>query len=463
MNKSLASEYLEDLKKNPIKDFNAKSVLGFGSSAAVFLAENNNGEKFAIKVFDEELIKKYGREKQLARIKRELGLIDKYHKHLIKIFDGGICPITNKLYLVMEYLNADSLADVLVNIPRENIKLLISQVSSAARFLESHNIVHRDIKPQNIVVNKNYNHATLLDLGIIRPIASSDLTDNSEETPFLGTKRYAPPEFLLRKEDKSTDGWRAITYYQLGSVLHDLIMKKPLFWECSSPEAALIEAVINNTPTIVSDEVDIQVKTLASNCLVKDPKLRCELINWDSFDITETDTSLTVEQAEDRINKRIKRMQKEIKVKQPMEVSVKNFLNEIQYEIREIFRNFIIQDSHFPPVTADLITYQDDSPLIFMKFKKNELCCLKNGMTIIIKIQINNAKERIVTIANACINAETDEVPENKYFVVQYKGKFDLNEISKTTSKLYLLLDECQAASLNDDPMYKLTWLYLDK
>jgi eukaryotic-like serine/threonine-protein kinase len=65
-------------------------ALGSGKSAEVYAAVKN-GQDTAVKIFNPELVERYGRETQLGRIKRELSLVGVQHDHLIQIFGGGEC------------------------------------------------------------------------------------------------------------------------------------------------------------------------------------------------------------------------------------------------------------------------------------------------------------------------------------------------------------------------------------
>jgi serine/threonine protein kinase len=197
-------------------------LLDSGKSAMVFEAESGSTVG-ALKIFDPELVERFGTAVQAARIDRELALRGKEHPHLVRILDGGQCSRTNYFFVVMDLLTGRPLSKILESVPRDRIWPLMSQVASAARFLEQLNLVHRDIKPDNVVVSDDFQHARLLDLGVIRPIGEPGLTDR-DQTPFIGTLQYSSPEFLFRTEDDTPDGWRALTFYQLGALLHDLIM-----------------------------------------------------------------------------------------------------------------------------------------------------------------------------------------------------------------------------------------------
>jgi len=125
--------------------------------------------------------------------------------------------------------------------------------------------------------------AKLLDLGVIRPFDLSNLTDEGDQHHFVGTLQYSPPELLFREEEQSIEAWRAITFYQLGAVLHDLLMRRPLFEEFKSPYAKLVRAVEKEIPLIDSREADPDLRLLAQNCLHKAPGYRLDTVKWDDF------------------------------------------------------------------------------------------------------------------------------------------------------------------------------------
>jgi serine/threonine protein kinase len=253
-----------------------------GKSAAVFLAENDAGTA-AVKIFDDELIERFGDKVQLARIDRELTLVGKHHPNMVRIFGGGFDDITRNHYIVMEYLDGPDLKECLQDVPSDQIGILISQLASCAEYLEGLGLCHRDIKPENIIVVEEFKRLILLDFGVLRPMGQPGLTDDGGIQPFIGTLQYSSPEFLLRQEKDEVEGWRALSFYQIGAVLHDLIMRKELFQEFSQPYAKLVNAVQNINPTIQNSAVDPNLVELARACLLKNPQNRLRLLDWSSF------------------------------------------------------------------------------------------------------------------------------------------------------------------------------------
>jgi len=260
--------------------------IGEGASAVVYLAERN-GERRALKVFRSWVTQEFSASVQTTRIERQLALRGHNHPHLVTVFDGGFDDKTNLYYLFMEFLDQQPLSQFISRVPVERIAPLVAQVASAAKFLEDAGFTHRDIKPDNIVVDLEFRRATLLDVGVLLPLSGSTLTDQgSERRVFLGTTRWSPPEFIKREEVTTIDGYRAITFYQLGAVLHDLLTGERMFAEVKDePKANLIDAVLNKVPDFskLRPGVGVELSLLAETCLKKEPGARLKRVTWDSF------------------------------------------------------------------------------------------------------------------------------------------------------------------------------------
>ena len=153
----------------------------------------------------------------------------------------------------MQRIDASPLTSIVKTLPCARIRSVIREVVSAARYLEELDIAHRDIQPANIVVSDD--KATLLDLGVLRAIFHPGGTGKSDERPFVETLQYSPPEFLLREEEDSLEGWRADTFYQLGAVLYDMIERQSIFSKFSEPYARMANAVQDEVPKFTAKDV----------------------------------------------------------------------------------------------------------------------------------------------------------------------------------------------------------------
>lgn len=282
MDAAQAQEFIERLTGSHVGGWYLERCLGAGKSAVVMKGVQD-GKDAAVKVFHRELVERFGREAQLARINRELALVGVEHPHVVKILGGGECQGSNELYVVMELLSWDNLREARSTIPAERIPNLVRQIAAAAEHLEGLGLAHRDIKPENIAISPCRNQVKLLDLGVIKPIGNSGFTDMTCR-PFIGTLQYSSPEFLLREEDDSIESWRALTFYQIGAVLHDLIMQREIFWDRTEPFARLVQAILKDDPEVAGG--DPRLVMLCKYCLIKDGVTRLRLVSWTSFNLT---------------------------------------------------------------------------------------------------------------------------------------------------------------------------------
>ncbi len=269
------------LRGTRVGSFTIIRLLDSGKTAAVFEAESENGQ-VAVKIYDPDLLEELGLERELKRLEMQLRLREYPHPNIVECYEAGFDDAAKLLYLAMEYLPAQNLTVQLQKVPYEAINALVLQLVSAVRHLEELGMVHRDVKPDNILYLADEGKIKLADFGVIRVIGQAAGTDDDGRR-FVGTAQYSPPEFLLRQEEDSMEGWRAISIYQIGAVLHDLIMRVPIFALEQYPPARLSNAVQTIMPEISNDRIDPRVINLAKSCLVKQPTMRLQLVGWDHF------------------------------------------------------------------------------------------------------------------------------------------------------------------------------------
>jgi len=283
MDKAKAKHIFEQVKGENIKGICIEEVIDNGKSAVVFHGKKDD-KLFAIKLFDNDIVERFGAELQQERIELELSVKGRNIPNIVKVFDGGRIQINGieYFYLIMEYIQGTNLKEYIENntITAGFIIKVINVLldDTEALFKETPPLVHRDIKPENIMVTDK-GEIILMDLGVLKIVNTPSMTDVGEKQ-FLGTLRYAPPEFLRREENDSIDGWRAINIYQIGAVLHDMIMKKALFTG-TGPYPALVMAIKEVPPQIISSEYPPDLIQLAREMLHKDWKERLKLVSID--------------------------------------------------------------------------------------------------------------------------------------------------------------------------------------
>ena len=270
----------------PIAGWELQKYLSHGKSAVVMLACRDQTTA-VVKVFHPSLIEQYGRDAQLIRVNRERELIDKQHANIARVLDAGSCEVSGHLFVVMQVAPGLPLSKVLSAIPRTNIAALIEQLARAAMQLEDWGFTHRDIKPDNIHVTDDLSSLMLLDFGVLKPHGDDAATSQQASKAFVGTHQYSSPEMIHGREEDTLNGWRAITFYQLGAVLHDLIARRPIFEHATTRHADLVAAIDNEPVIVTADDVDSNLCNLATRCLLKRPLERLQLVRWEDFMFSE--------------------------------------------------------------------------------------------------------------------------------------------------------------------------------
>jgi len=196
MEKYSAKKLSEKFINQTIGGWLIEKYLNHGKSAWIFLA-SRDGNKVALKMFDPEIVGRYGSDIQRKRMERERSLIGKLHPNLVRVYDAG--EQDGNFFVVMEYFDGKNLAEVLSKIHLSDVRSIISQIASAARFLEEISFAHRDIKPENIGISPDLKSAKLLDFGVVRPLDLSNITDEGDQRYFIGTLQYSPPSFFSER------------------------------------------------------------------------------------------------------------------------------------------------------------------------------------------------------------------------------------------------------------------------
>jgi len=197
-----------------------QEVIGRGAYGEVYAAEQPaTGRRVALKLL------KRGSERDVQRFRREgraLSRVD--HPGVVKIFTHGIDGLP---YLVLERLEGETLHERLGRgrLPVADAVRVCAEVAEAVHHLHDMGIVHRDVKPDNVMLEAGTGRAKLIDFGLAWYGDSTTLT---EEGGILGTPHFMAPEQirLQGKIDKPAD------VYGLGALLYACLTGSPPFAEC---------------------------------------------------------------------------------------------------------------------------------------------------------------------------------------------------------------------------------------
>ena len=441
MDKVKAAAWEADLKGKQIRDCLVESLIDYGKSAAVFKA-TRNGDTVALKLFDDEIIERYGDKTQLARIDRELSLIGRTHPNMVQIIDGGVDAVTNNHCIVMEFVPGINLQKCLLSVPDENVSILIEQLVSCVEYLETLDLVHRDIKPANIMILDEHKRLVLLDFGVLKPVGEVGVTDADGIQSFVGTLQYSSPEFLLRQEADTVEGWRALSIYQIGGVLHDLIMRRPLFEEYTNPYARLVNAVQNNTPNVSSTTVPAYLVEACQAALVKNPATRLELVKWDSFRPPKKAAAGTA--ARERVTRRslLNQAMAATEIHNPLgnDDLLEATVNLIKVEARKIRGE---NTDVLPPLTVTRVPR--DGNVVCVGFRSAPQQGLSAGLTIEMEVAIVDVSSQAVSLSVSAFAGNRPANSPDEDRVVVYRGIFNPAGIAGALeSSIYVAVDRAQ-------------------
>ena len=255
-------------------------ILGRGGTAPVYEIESPEGLR-ALKIYDVAFSSGKVGETELRRVTEQVALGNHGCASLVRVYDGG--TFEERLFLLMSRAPGEELEKVLDKVPRGQIRTIVDQIARSVVFLRTRGICHRDIKSANIFISDDFSRATLLDVSVIRNIKDplGVGTDHGHDKPVLATARYSPPEYLFRLMEPGPEMWHALDIYQLGALLHDLIMRTPLFQNeyeiCATNKYRFAWTVATVLPLVSADDVDQDLVYLARMALDKSWQYRTKL------------------------------------------------------------------------------------------------------------------------------------------------------------------------------------------
>ncbi len=260
------ADELETVRVALHEDYEVIRELGRGGMAVVYLARERRLEReVAIKVLalsrtsDHSLVERFQRE---ARTAAQLE-----HPHIVPIYRVG--EAGRVIYFTMKFVRGPSLGSLLaggVTLPPGEIRRLVAEVGSALDYAARRGVVHRDIKPDNILRDDESARFLVTDFGIARSAHTSQLT---EAGMTVGTPRYMSPE---QASGQPVDGRSDI--YSLGAVAYHCLCGRPPFDEGES--MAVLYAHVNTPlprPTLATSD-ERALFPLVERMLEKDPGRR---------------------------------------------------------------------------------------------------------------------------------------------------------------------------------------------
>lgn len=197
--------------------------------------------------------------RNIERFKRESEILKQLeHKNIVKFFDAG--QWNDSQYIVMDYIAGKQIGSEQIE-AKALIRQLI-EVADALSYLHSKGVVHRDVKPSNILVSNG--HATLVDFGIAKVQNKETI---SKSGTILGTLQYMAPEQVFGQEvDERAD------VYSLGVVMYELFSGRPPF--VSQNPVELIFKILSERPVDpekINPNIPDELRNIILKALDKDP------------------------------------------------------------------------------------------------------------------------------------------------------------------------------------------------
>lgn len=246
--------------------YELRELIGSGGMADVYRASDNLlGRTVAIKILhpqyakDPIFIERFRQEAQAAANLNQ--------PNIVNVYDWGIEG--DIYYLVMEYVEGRDLKDIIVEggplLPERTVEISLA-ICSALDAAHAQGIVHRDIKPQNIIITTD-NQVKVMDFGIARAPGGAAMTQTGT---IMGTAQYISPEQAQgRPADPRSD------LYSIGIVLYEMLTGKTPF-EGENPVAIAYKQVREDPlpPSMINPDISPALEAIVMKALSKNPENR---------------------------------------------------------------------------------------------------------------------------------------------------------------------------------------------
>ncbi|XXH04729.1 hypothetical protein Hte_011151 [Hypoxylon texense] len=275
-------------KDDPNLSYSKQKKIGQGASGSVYVAKVKEG---AVSGVAREVLRSQGVRAQVAIKQMDLAhqprkelivneimvMKDSKHRNIVNFLDAFLRNNNAELWVVMEYMEGGALTDVIDNNPvitEEQISTICLETCRGLQHLHSQNIIHRDIKSDNVLLDARGN-VKITDFGFCAKLTET----KSKRATMVGTPYWMAPEVVKQKEyGPKVDIW------SLGIMAIEMIESEPPYLN-EEPLKALYLIATNGTPRLKKPEkLSKELKAFLSVCLCVDVKSRAsadELLQHD--------------------------------------------------------------------------------------------------------------------------------------------------------------------------------------
>ncbi|KAF1318740.1 Agc/rsk/rsk-unclassified protein kinase, partial [Globisporangium splendens] len=257
------NKYQKDLALGP-RDFEFVKVLGRGAFAKVYLVRgkgSNRDKWYALKAYNKQAIVQKNQAQYIHTEKAALQACSD-HPYIVTLYYAF--QSQDRLFLVMEYCGGGDLLSALTRrkvFTEPEAAFYIGEIALALSHLHSKNIVFRDLKPENVVMDLE-GHCLLTDFGI----SKEGIKDHTSANTFCGSPMYLAPEMLSR----SGHGF-ALDWYSVGALLFELLTGLPPFY--TNDKKQLFHNILRGH-LVIPDHLSPNARDLIQRLLHRDPKQR---------------------------------------------------------------------------------------------------------------------------------------------------------------------------------------------
>lgn len=268
-------EEAQAMDEQQLGPYSLDHLIGQGGMGSVYLARHALLKRpTAVKILDPD----QANAKTLGWFEREVQHASQLsHPNTIQIYDYGHTP-TGVFYYAMEYIDGVTLVDLLRlegALPPARVVHLIRQVCLSLREAHAYKLIHRDIKPHNIMVCRRGCQGDVikvLDFGLVKDASEDTLPRLTSTGAFAGTPLYMSPERL--RDPLNVDARADI--YAIGAVAFELLTARPVF--LGTAPADVIDKAMNEPPervaSIAPRRIPPELDELINACLAKKPEER---------------------------------------------------------------------------------------------------------------------------------------------------------------------------------------------
>jgi len=252
--------------------YKIEQILGRGGMGVVYKATDTQlDETVAIKTLPGDVMSRSPED--LERFKREIRLARKItHRNVLRTYDYG--EAEGVYFISMEFVRGYTLSELLDEAEQRQMPArasvgLTRQICRGLQAAHEQGIIHRDIKPQNVLIDAK-GEVKLMDFGIARMAEVSETTAMTQQGLIVGTPHYMSPEQVQGKQlDSRSD------VYSMGVLMYEMLVGRRPF-ESSSLTGVLTAHITENAKPPIDLRADIgrELNAIVMKCLAKDPRDR---------------------------------------------------------------------------------------------------------------------------------------------------------------------------------------------